>query len=79
MTEAQQEHANAVKHEAATLGALYTELCPDIISNGRFWQIYFVLLHSRLSKQDADLLSTPQVLQETVCRSRCGKWESPVY
>jgi hypothetical protein len=63
MTEAQQEHANAVKHEAATLGALYTELCPNIISNGRFWQIYFVLLHSRLSKQDADLLSTPQIIR----------------
>ncbi|CAM6012984.1 unnamed protein product [Sphagnum balticum] len=63
MTEAQQEHASAVKHEAATLGALYTELCPDIISNGRFWQIYFVLLHSRLSKQDADLLSTPQIIR----------------
>jgi hypothetical protein len=62
MTEAQQEHADAVKHEASRLGAVHFELCPDIISNERFWKIYFVLLHSRLSKQDADLLSTPQVL-----------------
>jgi hypothetical protein len=64
MTEAQQEHADAVKHEASRLGAVHFELCPDIISNERFWKIYFVLLHSRLSKQDADLLSTPQVLWE---------------
>ncbi|CAK9212517.1 unnamed protein product [Sphagnum troendelagicum] len=63
MTEAQQEHADAVKHEASRLGAVHFELCPDIISNERFWKIYFVLLHSRLSKQDADLLSTPQIVK----------------
>ncbi|KAG6502646.1 hypothetical protein ZIOFF_034932 [Zingiber officinale] len=28
-----------------------------------FWKTYFVLLHPRLSKQDAELLSTPQVVQ----------------
>jgi len=33
------------------------------MSEGRFWKIYFVLLHSRLNKQDALLLSTPQIVE----------------
>ena len=61
MTEAQQEHAEAVKEVASRLAALHHELCPAIISFGRFWKIYFVLLHSRLSREDSELLCTPQV------------------
>lgn len=61
MTEAQQEHAEAVKEVASRLAAVHHELCPAIISFGRFWKIYFVLLHSRLSREDSELLSTPQV------------------
>ncbi|TKY70676.1 hypothetical protein E2542_SST06967 [Spatholobus suberectus] len=39
------------------------ELCPGYMSDGNFWKIYFVLLHPRLSKSDADILSTPQIVE----------------
>lgn len=61
MTEIQQEHAKAVKELSSRLAAVHRELCPAFISDGRFWKIYFVLLHSRLNKEDAELLSTSQV------------------
>ena len=61
MSDAQQEHALAIEHLLPRLAALRIELCPYHMSEGRFWKIYFVLLHSRLSKHDAELLSTPQV------------------
>ncbi|KAF9678155.1 hypothetical protein SADUNF_Sadunf07G0005500 [Salix dunnii] len=58
---AQQEHALAVERLAPRLAALRIELCPRYMSEGCFWKIYFVLLHPRLTKHDAQLLSTPQV------------------
>jgi len=61
MSDAQQEHALAVESLLPRLAALRIELCPTHMSEGCFWMIYFVLLHSRLNKQDAELLSTPQV------------------
>lgn len=61
LTDAQQEHALAIERLAPRLGALRIELCPGFMSEGSFWKIYFVLLHPRLGKQDAELLSTPQV------------------
>lgn len=61
MSDAQQEHALAVERLAPRLAALRIELCPSHMSEGCFWKIYFVLLHPRLSKHDAELLSTPQV------------------
>jgi len=61
MTEIQQEHSKAVEELSSRLAAVRRELCPAFISDGRFWKIYFVLLHSRLSKEDAELLSTSQV------------------
>jgi hypothetical protein len=61
MTEVQQEHVKAVEDLSSRLAAVHRELCPAFISDGRFWKIYFVLLHSRLSKEDAELLSTSQV------------------
>lgn len=61
MSDAQQEHALAVERLAPRLAALRIELCPGHMSEGCFWKIYFVLLHSRLNKHDAELLSTPQV------------------
>ncbi|RZC44419.1 hypothetical protein C5167_037361 [Papaver somniferum] len=61
MSDAQQEHALAVMNLAPELAALRMELCPEHISDGYFWKIYFVLLHSRLSKHDAEVLSTPQI------------------
>ncbi|KAM3363375.1 hypothetical protein P3S68_018229 [Capsicum galapagoense] len=63
LSDAQQEHALAVESLAPRLAALRIELCPGYMSEARFWEIYFVLLHPRLEKQDAELLSTPQVVK----------------
>lgn len=67
MSDAQQEHALAVEQLAPRLAALRIELCPGYMSESCFWKIYFVLLHPRLDKQDAELLSTPQVLLHHYC------------
>uniref|UniRef100_A0A0E0MGB9 BSD domain-containing protein n=1 Tax=Oryza punctata TaxID=4537 RepID=A0A0E0MGB9_ORYPU len=64
MTDAQQDHALAVESVAPELADLRIELCPSHMSEGCFWKIYFVLLHPKLSKDDADLLSTPQKEKE---------------
>ncbi|KAK2996517.1 hypothetical protein RJ639_025927 [Escallonia herrerae] len=61
MSDAQQEHALAVERLAPRLAALRIELCPGYMNEDCFWKIYFVLLHPRLDRQDAELLSTPQV------------------
>ncbi|KAL8151805.1 hypothetical protein V2J09_021613 [Rumex salicifolius] len=61
MSDAQQEHALAVERLAPTLAALRIELCPGYMSDGCFWKIYFVLVHPRLSKHDAELLFSPQI------------------
>ncbi len=61
MSDAQQEHTMIVEHLAPRLAALRIELCPCHMSESYFWKVYFVLLHSRLNKQDAEILSTPQV------------------
>ncbi|KAJ6847676.1 uncharacterized protein M6B38_276140 [Iris pallida] len=63
MSYAQQEHAFAVESLAPRFAALRIELCPTHMTEGCFWKIYFVLLHSRLNKQDAELLSTPQITE----------------
>lgn len=63
MTEIQEEHTKAVEQLSSKLEAVHRELCPAFLSDGRFWKIYFALLHSRLSKEDAELLSTPQILK----------------
>lgn len=63
LSDAQQEHALAVEHLAPSLAALRMELCPGYMSDGNFWKIYFVLVHPRLGKSDADILSTPQIVE----------------
>lgn len=63
MSDTQQEHALAVERLAPRLAALRIELCPSHMNEGCFWKIYFVLLHSRLNKHDAELLSTPQIVE----------------
>ncbi|XP_020080861.1 uncharacterized protein LOC109704526 [Ananas comosus] len=63
MSDAQQEHALAVERLLPRLAALRIELCPSHMSEDCFWKIYFVLLHPRLNKQDAELLSTPQIVE----------------
>ncbi|XWS24088.1 hypothetical protein CRYUN_Cryun28dG0070900 [Craigia yunnanensis] len=59
----QREHAMAVEHLAPRLAALRIELCPCHMSDSYFWKVYFVLLHSRLNKNDAEILSTPQITE----------------
>lgn len=61
MSDAQQEHAMAIERLYTRFAALRIELCPCHMSENYFWKVYFVLLHSRLNKQDAEVLSTPQV------------------
>ncbi|XP_057761304.1 uncharacterized protein LOC130981682 [Arachis stenosperma] len=63
LSDVQQEHALAVESLAPSLAALRMELCPAYMSDACFWMIYFVLLHPRLNKSDADLLSTPQIVE----------------
>ncbi|XP_058778091.1 uncharacterized protein LOC131652291 [Vicia villosa] len=63
LSDAQQEHALAVEHLAPRLAALRMELCPGYMSDGCFWKIYFVLLHPKLSKNDAVFLSTPHIME----------------
>ncbi|XP_010444613.1 PREDICTED: uncharacterized protein LOC104727254 [Camelina sativa] len=63
MSDAQYEHALAVERLAPSLASLRIELCPEYMSENCFWRIYFVLVHPILSKDDALLLSTPQVLE----------------
>ncbi|KAK6160590.1 hypothetical protein DH2020_003971 [Rehmannia glutinosa] len=60
ISDAQYRHALAVEHLSPRLAALRIEFCPVHMSEGYFWMVYFVLLHSRLNKHDADLLSSPQ-------------------
>ncbi|KAL2609285.1 hypothetical protein R1flu_027858 [Riccia fluitans] len=62
MNDVQKEHAHALEIAAPGLKALRIELCPNYMSEGLFWLNYFVLLHSRLSPEEAQLLSTSQVL-----------------
>uniref|UniRef100_A0A1J3H258 BSD domain-containing protein n=1 Tax=Noccaea caerulescens TaxID=107243 RepID=A0A1J3H258_NOCCA len=63
LSDAQYEHAMAVERLAPSLASLRIELCPEYMNENCFWRIYFVLLHPKLNKDDALLLSTPQVLE----------------
>ncbi|KAF0895742.1 hypothetical protein E2562_014351 [Oryza meyeriana var. granulata] len=79
MTDAQQDHALAVESVAPELADLRIELCPSHMSEGCFWKIYFVLLHPKLSKEDAELLSTPQILEARKKLSHNLQHESKLY
>ncbi|XP_052201947.1 uncharacterized protein LOC127807842 [Diospyros lotus] len=61
LSDAQHKHVLAIQHLTRRLAALRIELCPAHMSESYFWKVYFVLLHSRLNKYDAEILSTPQV------------------
>lgn len=63
LSDGQQRHAYAVERLTPRLAALRFELCPAHLSEGFFWMVYFVLLYSRLNKHDAELLSTPQLVE----------------
>ncbi|CAH8355964.1 unnamed protein product [Eruca vesicaria subsp. sativa] len=61
MSDAQRGHALAIERLAPRLAALRIELCPCHMTVGYFCN--FVLLLSRLNKHDAQLLSSPQVME----------------
>ncbi|KAL5220351.1 hypothetical protein ABZP36_025064 [Zizania latifolia] len=63
LSDTQYGHALAIERAVPSLSYLRTELCSTNMSEACFWKIYFVLLHSKLSKEDAELLSTPQILK----------------
>ncbi|CAL9245043.1 unnamed protein product, partial [Arabidopsis halleri] len=63
LADAQYEHALAVERLAPSLASLRIELCPEYMSENCFWRIYFLLVHPKLSEDDALILSTPQVLE----------------
>ncbi|XP_047054934.1 uncharacterized protein LOC124661122 [Lolium rigidum] len=63
LSDTQYEHALAIERIVPSLSYLRTELCSSNMSEACFWKIYFVLLHSKLRKQDAELLSTTQILE----------------
>lgn len=62
LSNAQQEHALEVERLVPGLNALKIELCPGYMSESSFWKIYFVLLHPRLERHAAELLSTSEIL-----------------
>ncbi|XP_044977161.1 uncharacterized protein LOC123444497 [Hordeum vulgare subsp. vulgare] len=61
LSDTQYEHALAIERIVPSLSYLRTELCSTNMSEACFWKIYFVLLHSKLNKEDAELLSTTQI------------------
>ncbi|CAM0882900.1 unnamed protein product [Alopecurus aequalis] len=63
LSDTQYEHALAIERIVPSLSYLRTELCSTNMSEACFWKIYFVLLHSKLNKQAAELLSTTQILE----------------
>lgn len=63
LSDTQCEHALAIERIVPSLSYLRTELCSTNMSEACFWKIYFVLLHSKLNMQDAELLSTTQILE----------------
>uniref|UniRef100_A0A0D9WIJ5 BSD domain-containing protein n=1 Tax=Leersia perrieri TaxID=77586 RepID=A0A0D9WIJ5_9ORYZ len=63
LSDAQYVHALAMEHLVPSLADLKAAICSTDMSEACFWKIYFVLLHSKLNKQDVELLSTPQILQ----------------
>ncbi|RCV16988.1 hypothetical protein SETIT_3G182700v2 [Setaria italica] len=63
LSDAQYVHALSVEHLVLGLSDLKVQICSTDMTEACFWKIYFVLLHSKLSKQDAELLSTPQILE----------------
>ncbi|KAJ8439725.1 hypothetical protein Cgig2_009549 [Carnegiea gigantea] len=68
LSDAQQEHAMAVERLAPELAALRIELCLSYMSESCFWKIYFALVHPRLSRHDAEILSTPE-MHKTITES----------
>ncbi|KAI3808510.1 hypothetical protein L1987_24461 [Smallanthus sonchifolius] len=63
LSDAQREHVLAVERLAPRLSALRIQLCPNYMSESSFWKIYFVLLHPRLERDAAEVLSTLKIVK----------------
>ncbi|CAN6583057.1 unnamed protein product [Malus baccata var. baccata] len=67
-----------IENLAPRFAALRFELCPCHMSESYFWEVYFVLLHSRLNKQDAEVLSTPQIMEARANSNKLDEDCAPV-
>uniref|UniRef100_A0A7N1A494 BSD domain-containing protein n=1 Tax=Kalanchoe fedtschenkoi TaxID=63787 RepID=A0A7N1A494_KALFE len=78
LNDCQQAHVGAVERQIPELADLRWELCPDNMSEGRFWMIYFVLVHPKLDKYDALTLSTPKVVEARAMLTQDSKYRRKV-
>ncbi|GMN35349.1 hypothetical protein TIFTF001_045007 [Ficus carica] len=62
MSDAQREHASTVEQLIPDFAALRLKLC-NSMREDVFWMIYFILLVPRLSGNDSELLSTPDIVE----------------
>ncbi|KMT02783.1 hypothetical protein BVRB_8g193680 [Beta vulgaris subsp. vulgaris] len=61
MSEAQYEHASIIEQLVPSLGDIRSSISSNK-SEKQFWMIYFILLLPRLNEEDAELLSTPEIV-----------------
>ncbi|KAJ1690116.1 hypothetical protein LUZ63_014271 [Rhynchospora breviuscula] len=75
LSEAQAEHILAMEQLVPELADLKNELCASSMTEGRFWTIYFLLLFPILDKDDAELLSSPQIMKarEVLLKGLCDQ------
>ncbi|KAJ0960350.1 hypothetical protein J5N97_001834 [Dioscorea zingiberensis] len=59
----QKEHIIIVEQLVPSLADLRVTLCPTCMSEAHFWKIYFALLHPRLNKLEAEVLSTQKIVE----------------
>lgn len=60
MSDVQRIHISTVEQLVPNISALKIKL-QSLISNERFWMIYFILLVPRFNERDFELLATPEV------------------
>ncbi|URE10467.1 BSD [Musa troglodytarum] len=78
MSDAQLEHALAIERLAPEFATMKAELCPSQMTEGSFWKIYFVLLHSRLNGHEVELLSTSQIVEaRSILLQDLHAWTKP--
>ncbi|CAN4113054.1 unnamed protein product [Withania somnifera] len=62
MSDSQKEHVASIVQFVPGLESLRQKVCHEL-SDGQFWMIYFVLLIPRLTGNDLELLSTPEIVE----------------
>ncbi|KAM0939055.1 putative BSD domain-containing protein [Dioscorea sansibarensis] len=63
MSHLQREHIIVVEQLVPSLADLRVTLCPSHMSVEHFWKVYFALLHPRLNKYEAEVLSTQKIVE----------------